>query len=446
MVKDNLFKLIDNFFNLAKYGSKLPMSPPGRKKKDPEPVAFSDKITGVKEKPSQVNYGDRFNKYLDNIEVIRSPAKRETPKKEEAKLTISPSDRITISDKEFDTSKFILSRDESYTNNKPNAFYYAFGTGWIDHRELTEGNVYSLNLDMPRIFQLDPASIEDFIKKYCTKISSDDAINIIITHRKSPPIGIVVDWRKFKKDYSGMEIKDLSSLKDLNTGLRFLDTVDVNGGFFWDKSALLAAEKIAKIEDGKILSVNPISYTLDEGSVVSAREGEIEEKMGGGEYVYFDEMEERERKRKIKEEYFDYIQVGEVLRQSINVSEKCKNIIDNIYRDQKKDPTISNFFSTRYEGYIRSGTDFIKSFFEKYAENDKSLLKELIQYYFSQSHFALNLMDKVKENNLVSPSFPILEEEKDLVKKLISEVFTLSPEILDKIARSVVYWVKARSV
>ena len=175
-------------------------------------------------------------------------------------LSIRPDDRINVTDIRFDNSKFYLSVDEQYPHsNKPNAFYYAFGKQWMLSNNSVKGDTYLLNLDLSKIYNLTPENLKDFMEKYCSYIEEQDISNVDFTDlRSASPMlvaGVNVDWAKFKKDYDGLEIKNLNALKQKfetfipGEFMPLLEAVEVEGGFFWNPKVLISATKIESVSD-----------------------------------------------------------------------------------------------------------------------------------------------------------------------------------------------------
>ena len=193
-------------------------------------------------------------------------------------VSIRPTDRVNLTTMKFDMGRFILSRDENEGNNKPNAFYYALGKQWINFSDYMEGDAYLLKLDMSKMYHLTPDNLEGFIAKYCSNVTIDDVINKMMFFARQFPTGLVVNWDKFKKDYDGMEITDLDSVKSkfrslkLDIYMPFLNTVDVDGGFFWNPSVLKHATKIGTVEEGKVTPARILHrYRLEEDPEVGYR-------------------------------------------------------------------------------------------------------------------------------------------------------------------------------
>jgi hypothetical protein len=191
--------------------------------------------------------------------------------------TISNEDRITLSSLDkLDSSRLILSAEYPHTN-KPNGFYYAFGAGWIDFLGESSGEqyIYSLDLNDAKIYKLTPENLESFVKKFGRYVSSIEAINRSRYFSEQSASGHVIDWREFKRHYSGIEIADLAAVKEVEKekfgfhAITFLQTFDVDGGCFWDKSVLVKATKIASVKDGEIKNIEtPEDYTFDEDAAL----------------------------------------------------------------------------------------------------------------------------------------------------------------------------------
>lgn len=180
--------------------------------------------------------GNYMNAYRQYIRSIIKKSFVKTAK-------ISDFDRVALTKREFDQTKLIY-QQESEKSNKPSGFYYSYGEAWrnwLDIIGMRSLNMFGLTLDMSKMLVLTEDNFISFYNKYVTTEHNVD----------------IVDWNSVYRDYNGIEVRDLWSLKDKHRSISkrkmpFLDTLDVNSGCFWNKSVLISATKIGKITDQDI--------------------------------------------------------------------------------------------------------------------------------------------------------------------------------------------------
>lgn len=343
---------------------------------------------------------------------------------------ISDNDRITVSSRDFDISKFVISTDEEFpSRNKPDGLYYAFGRQWIDHMSIENGNVYLLDINLSKIYKLTNNNLSEFIKKYCNKVTQEQAFQKMFMFRQEFPIGFVIDWDKFKKQYDGIEVPDLLSLKQEfkksfpKDHMSFLDYFDINGGVFWKKNVLTTATKIATIEDGQIKELQePINYQLSDKAETFTK--------------YYNEETGEKSYKPAKPEYFSESSYYEIIHQLRDQGDNLSNLSFEAYKKYMKP---SEYFWSLHEAFKTGGFDGL---YEKVKEILMNNMDE--KTYYSPE---LNIDEIIKELFVKDMRYDVVANyaakqnmSKEQIKELLQEIFlNLNDDQLEKMSKPIIF-------
>lgn len=354
-------------------------------------------------------------------------------------ISIRPDDRVNLSGMKFDMGKFILSRDEKYPkNNKPSAFYYAFGKQWVNFTNFASGGVYILDLNMSRMLQLTPDNLKEFIDKYCYYVSNEEAMRNVYVFVTQQPSGYVIDWSKVKADYDGMEIKNLQNIKDkfktlgLNSYMPFLDCVDVDGGFFWNPSVLNHATKVATIEDGELQELTTTHrYRLkpDHEVVFRGRTREEFEPEKSTESDYWSAISNvRENKESLFSEnekkdtysFFEVLNISDIIDsiESGNLDQLFSELKEKIKSSKDKVKLSVDTFTDNYANQITKcliGTIFTESYIRtssrKFGNVNRAVMEYLVKNFSNK-----NITNKQVIKNTLRSFLKDLASENNLNK------------------------------